>query len=121
MKRFVIKFWWVFPCLFAVSYFLPFGLLGLGLLDEDQCFLIDYGFWIIPIFWLASWLILMISKQWRKALFSFLLFSPPFFMAWGYYYMGKNYNSPEHWNLPYECYTVMEDSLAVDDIPQNEE
>ncbi|MBQ8050349.1 MAG: hypothetical protein IJ197_02075 [Bacteroidaceae bacterium] len=72
MKRFVIKYWWVFPLIFAIisiAFAVAFRM------SPSWSVSIVFGLFLLPttIVLLISWIILLIAKLWGKTLFSFLI------------------------------------------------
>ena len=69
MKNFIIRFWWIFPTLFAAAILSFFILLSTswGLTLWTTLSLITFVAMIV------SWIFLLIFKKWWKCLFSFIL------------------------------------------------
>lgn len=69
MKNFIIRFWWIFPTLFAAAILSFFILLPTSWASTLWTTLSLMTF----VAMIASWMFLIIFKKWWKCLFSFIL------------------------------------------------
>lgn len=71
MKRFILKYWWIPPIVLAALMVLD-CILMIANLSVIVAFA-DCLSLCTVIFILVSWVVLLISKQWKKCLYSFLI------------------------------------------------
>lgn len=71
MKRFILQYWWLPPAVLATSM-----ILDCIIMIANLTFIVaftDCLFFGVVLFILVSWVVLLISKQWKKCLSSFLI------------------------------------------------
>ena len=71
MKDFIIRFWWIFPTLFAAAI-LSFFIFILSPTPWASTLWATLSLMIF-VAMIASWMFLIIFKKWWKCLFSFIL------------------------------------------------
>lgn len=128
MKRFILKYWWIPPIVLAALMVLD-CIIMIANLSVIVAFA-DCLSLCTVIFILVSWVVLLISKQWKKCLYSFLItilvvcaLSIP--MVFIYLYapipddFGRRHSIPDglEYTIPFEEYSdpaVVIDSLDTD-------
>lgn len=71
MKRFILQYWWLPPAVLATSM-----ILDCIIMIANLSFIVAFAdclFFGVVLFILVSWVVLLISKQWKKCLYSFLI------------------------------------------------
>lgn len=71
MKRFILQYWWLPPAVLATLM-----LLDCIIMIANLSFIVAFAdclFFGVVLFILVSWVVLLISKQWKKCLSSFLI------------------------------------------------
>lgn len=72
VKKFFIKYWWIFPCVFPFLIIVLFISLSYAT-DYWVVMLVKELLILLALIVMSlSWIFLLISKMWRKALISFL-------------------------------------------------
>ena len=71
MKKFIIQYWWTLPILMALAMVLDCLVMMANLTILEA--VIGWIWILIVIAILVSWVILLINKQWKKCLCSFIL------------------------------------------------
>ena len=71
MKRFILQNWWLPPAVMAAMMLLDCIIM---IADLSIIAIVDNVFFFgVTLFILVSWIILLINKQWKKCLYSFLI------------------------------------------------
>ncbi len=128
MKRFILQYWWVPPAVLAALMFLDCIIMIADLFIIEA--IVGYVLFGVILFILISWAILLINKQWKKCLHSFLITILDVFVlsiplgVIGLYApssddFGRKHSIPEglEFNIPFEEYsnsTEVIDSLDID-------
>jgi len=128
MKRFIIQYWWALPVLMALLMVLDCLIMIANLPIIEA--IVDWLGVLVGITILVSWVILLINKQWKKCLYSFLItilaicaLSIPVGIISLYApssdNFGRRHKIPDgiEYNIPFDEYsdsTVVIDSLDTD-------
>ena len=71
MKKFILQYWWLPPAVLATLM-----ILDCIIMIANLSFIVAFAdclFFGVVLFILVSWVVLLISKQWKKCLYSFLI------------------------------------------------